>query len=231
MFIPSMSRWLPAVLISCAPALFAGDVTGDWSGQLTAEGDSRPIAFELHQTGNHVEGMVSFRAGLLIEGTLEGSTLRLDGKAYSRTFHFELALNGNRLEGSALMTMDGEKGKETSLGVSKLNSPASQNGLSGTWLATIESAFNGETVRPVFTMRLDQQGSVIKGDMTDSDSHKIYPLSSVSMDGNSLVMTLVDKGDTGRFELVREGDKLTGKLIVTEESKTTSGRVTAVRQI
>ena len=231
MFFQSMSRWLPAVLFSCAPALFAGDVTGDWSGQLTAEADHRPIAFELHQTGDRVAGIVSFRGGLPVEGVVDGNRLVLDGKATnSRTVHFELALNGNRLEGSFVMTRD-ERKDTASVKVSKVNNPASQAGLAGKWVATIEISFNGETVRPVFTMSFEQEGSVIKGNMTDNDADKTYKFTSVSMHGNNLVMTLDDKGDTGRFDLVLDGDKITGTLIVTDGGKNTTGKFTAVRQI
>ena len=212
-------------------ALLASDFTGLWSGTLTdINRNPAQISFMLHQDGSKVRGYVIIhKAVTALDGATDHEGFEVKARLDEGTLHYVLLPEGNKLEGSGWLDIDGSQLNTASVSVTRQMPSRDHQGLNGTWFAVVEEIDNGHKTLNFFTLRFEQHNTVITGDCTGV-SGKALPFSDVSLDGNHLLAQLTTEGTTVRFDLTLQKNELNGDATLTFTNGKQTAKLTAFKQ-
>ncbi len=221
---------LSAILLLSASALLANNVTGKWSGTVGNGKDSYPISFELHQSGIHITGTINVREDSTVDGFINGDEVRLDAKFGKDLVRFQLSLSDAQLRGTGWVAgSDGEKKDVATVSLTLAQPGKTTSGISGTWSGTAEIVEDGKVKHEAFTIHLDRNGSVVTGAM-EADTGKSLPITTGTISGNDVVLTVSADDMSVRFELTVNGNEFTGTAVASRGTEKRYAKITAVKQ-
>ena len=205
-----------------------GPFSGTWTGvaEGVEDGQKRFEYFSLilRQTGADVSGAITDPAGS--EHALKNVKIAGDRVSFEvDRLQASLSVAGDKLTGTG--TVNSGSGDQL-IHLVLNREPPPTSGVSGRWAGIGEFTENGASKRFPIYFQLQQSISGLAGKCIDNDG-KAFDVTSGSVHGNKLVFDIASGTDRVHFDLVLDGDELSGQGVWSGNN--TILKVTAVRRM